>query len=118
VNLQIGGLSDADLFGGEDVNILSAENADTALQSIQAAQNTVTAQRAEIGSFQQGLDFASATLETAIQNQEAARAELSDADIAEISTESAQAKVQRQASISLLAQTNRLSSNVLSLLNE
>lgn len=117
VNLQIGGLSDANLFSS-DINILTADGARAAFEQIQSAQNTVTAQRAEIGSFQQGLGFAADTLEVAIQNQEAARAELSDADFAAISTESAQAQVQQKASISLLAQTNRLSGNILTLLNE
>lgn len=116
--LAIGGLSDADLFGTSNPNVLTAANASAALNAITGARNVVTAARADIGSFQQGLDFAAATVETAIQNQEAARAELADADIAALSTENAQAQVQRQANISLLAQTNRLSSNILTLLNE
>jgi flagellin len=85
---------------------------------LQTARNTVTAQRADIGAFQQGLDFAANTVDIAIQNQEAARAELADTDIVTASTEFAQSRVQQQASISLLAQTNRLSGNLLSLLNE
>lgn len=118
VSLTIGGLSSADLFAGTTPDISTAAVAQTALSSLQTARNTVTEARADIGAFQQGLGFAAATIETAIQNQEAARAELADADIAALSTESAQARVQQQASISLLAQTNRLSENLLSLLNE
>jgi flagellin len=118
VNLQIGGLTSTDLFGATPPDILTAGNAQTALTAVQSAQNTVTSTRADIGAFQQGLDFASATIDVAIQNQEAARSELADTDIAAISTENAQARVQQQASISLLAQTNRLSGNLLTLLNE
>lgn len=117
-SLAIGGLSDADLFGGVNVDISTAANATAALASLSGARNIVTAARADIGSFQQGFDFAGATIETAIINQEAARSELADADILELSTESAQARVQQQASISLLAQTNKLSGNILTLLNE
>ncbi|MFZ4124677.1 MAG: flagellin [Rickettsiales bacterium] len=118
VSLTIGGLSSSNLFGGTTPDISTAAGAQAALASVQAARNSVTTTRADIGAFQQGLDFAAATIETAIQNQEAARAELADADIAALSTESAQARVQQQASISLLAQTNRLSGNLLTLLNE
>ncbi|MBN8544315.1 MAG: flagellin [Alphaproteobacteria bacterium] len=118
VSLSIGGLASNDLFGGSTPDISTAAGASAALTSLQTARDTVSATRADIGAFQQGLDFAAATIETAIQNQEAARSELADADIAELSTESAQARVQQQASISLLAQTNRLSGNLLTLLNE
>lgn len=117
-SLAIGGLNEADLFGGVNVDISTAAGAATAQTVVSGARDIVTATRATIGSFQQGFDFAAATIETAILNQEAARSELADADILELSTESAQARVQQQANISLLAQTNKLSGNILSLLNE
>lgn len=114
-NLTIGSVSADALFNGQNLNLLSASGAATAFSAIQNAINTVTSRRADVGSFQSALDFAAANVDSAIFNQEAARAMLADTDFAAESTENALLAVQRQAQIAALAQNNRLNANLLRL---
>tara|TARA_B100001123_G_scaffold449833_2_gene617007 strand:+ start:1076 stop:1906 length:831 start_codon:yes stop_codon:yes gene_type:complete len=106
------------LFGEQSLDLLSAENAGAALDALSGARDLLSAERANVGAFQQALDFAGANIESAIQNQEAARANLIDTDIAANATERSLLEVQRQASIATLSQTNRMSGNILKLLVE
>lgn len=117
IEVGIGDSSTNSLFGGASLSLASAASAATALDAVGAAIDNVVSQRAEVGSLQSRLNSAASNVEVAIQNQEAARANLADTDIAEASTETAQAQVARQASIALLAQSNRLQSNVLDLIS-
>ncbi len=114
------GISDSStsaLFGGQSLDLLSSAGASAALEAVGAAIDNVISQRAEVGAFQERLGFAASNVDVAIQNQEAARATLADTDIAAASTETAAAQVQQQASISLLAQSNRLQDNILKLIS-
>ncbi len=115
VNLTIGNLSADALFNGKAIDILSQSGAAQAFSAIAAAKDYVTSQRADVGSFQSALDFAAANVQSAIQNQEAARAALEDTDFAAESTNNAKLTVQRQAQIALLAQSNKMGSNLLRL---
>lgn len=114
----IGSLTDEALFGSEDVNLLTQENAQQASQLVQQAQGYVAAQQTTLGALQEGLDYAFASLESATLNQDAARAMLSDSDFMQAATDSQQALVQAQATSALLAQTNKLPGNILALLSE
>jgi flagellin len=116
VNLTIGDISSATLFNGRDLNLLSADAAAEALSSVRSAQDYLTTQRAGVGAYAQALNYTGAQLETAIMNQDAARAVLADTDIASESTVYAQLLLQRQAQIATLAQGNRLQGNILQLL--
>lgn len=116
VSLGIGDVSTSALFGGKNLNLLSLEGANEAFAAIGQAIDVVTSERAGVGSFQQALDYAGNALDVAIQNQEAARATLQDTDLAEESTLTALLKAQRDAGIATLAQTNRLSDNLLKLI--
>lgn len=113
--LEIADLSSASLLNA-DISLLSADAAGQAVSAIANALNQVTATRTTIGSFQQAISFAGANVESAITNQEAAQATLTDTDIAAESTRSTQAEVQRNASIALAAQGNRLSPQLLDLI--
>ena len=112
----IGDTSTDSLFGGATPDLLSLDGARNASNVIGNAINTLTSYRANVGAYQQSLDFAAGNLESAIQNQEAARATLADTDFASEATLYAMLQVQQQASIATLAQTNRMSSNMLKLL--
>jgi flagellin len=114
-NLTIGDVSRAGLFGGQSLDLLSADNASAAFDAIGEALNRVISERANVGSFQSALDYAAASVDTAIQNQDAARAALEDTDIAEESTRTALLTVLRQAQLASLAQSNRMSANLLRL---
>lgn len=115
LQLGIGDFSTGGL-GLDGLNLLSADSAAAAFAAVGAAVNTLSSQRADVGAFQQALDFAGANIESAIQNQEAARAALTDTDIADNSTQRSLLEAARQAAISSLAQTNRLQGNLLQLI--
>lgn len=118
ISLSVGNLSTSALFGGQNLDLLSVDGAQAAFTAIGNAISQVTSQRAGVGAFQEALGYAAANIESAIQNQEAARSVLADTDFASESTLYAQLQTQTQASIATLAQTNRLSSNMLRLLVE
>ncbi len=80
------------------------------------AIKTVTSLRATVGGLQSRFDFASANIQSSIQNTEAARASFLDTDIASESTKFATSQVQLQASVSVLAQANQLPQNLLELI--
>lgn len=116
-SLSIDNLASSTLFNGQNLNVLSIDSAQQALQALGAAQSQIATARASVGAFQQTLDYSAASIDSAIINQEAARALLSDADFLEAATESQQAQVQRNAQLSLAAQTNRLPSALLQLVS-
>lgn len=116
VSMVIGDVSTATLFDGASLDVLSADSAATAMDAIRSAQSYVTSQRANVGSYQEALSYTAANVETAIQNQEAARATLEDTDFASQSTLNALLEVQNKAGIATVAQGNKLNSNILRLL--
>lgn len=116
LKISIGVASTTELFGGASINVLTQEAAATAGDVIDAAIDSVTSIRATVGALQSRFDFASANIESSLQNQDAARAVLLDTDIAAESTAFATAQVQLQAGISVLAQANLLSQNLLKLI--
>lgn len=113
-SLSLDRLSSDNLLGA-GTSILSAESAGLAMNAIAQALNQITATRTAIGAFQQAAGFAAANVDSAIFNQEAAQATLSDADIGTESTAGSLAEVQRNASIALAAQGNRLAPQLLQL---
>ncbi len=115
-DLSIGDLSSSSLLG-QGLSLLTADQANTAVDAIGQALENITGVRAGIGSFQQTVDYASATIDSAVANHEAARSQLQDSDIAQASTEYAMGDVQRNAGIALQAQGNRLSPSMLLLVS-
>lgn len=97
------------------LDITSQANAQVASDVLDNAINTVISRRAEIGAGISRFEFAARNIETSIANQDAARGEFLDADIAEESTQFASSQVKLQASISVLAQANGLTQNLLTL---
>jgi len=114
--LNIGDLSVGGLFPGGLGDLLSQGNASFASAAVNDAINRLVSARADVGAFQGALNYTAANVESALQNQDAARAQLLDTDFAASSTELAQATLLQQASIALQAQTNRLAPNILDLL--
>jgi flagellin len=113
--LSIADLSANGLLGGS-LNLLTADSAQAAVTALGNAINTVTGVRADIGAFQSALDFSAANIDSAIANQDAARATLGETDIAEESTQLSLADLQRNASLAVTAQTNHLPATILQLI--
>lgn len=115
--LNIPNTSSAALFDGKSLNISTAQGATDAAKILADAARILGSAQAQVAGFAGVLGYASASLESAIFNQEAARSELSDADFAAVSTQLSLANLLRGAQTSTIAQGNRLPSTVLDLLN-
>lgn len=117
MNLKLQDLSEEALFGKDAaLNVATGADAANALAALRAAQVSLAQSRADIGAYQYRLSFAQGAVESAIQNQDASRALLGDADIALFSGLQAQTQVGQSAATSLLAQANRLPANILQIL--
>ena len=116
INVSLASVSSARLFGGATLDVSTPVNAATASNVIDTALDYVNEQVARVGSAQSRLEIASSALASTLLATDEARANLEDTDIATESTNFAQATVRAQASISVLAQTSRLSSDLLDLL--
>jgi flagellin len=127
-NLQVGNRTAEDLnfklddfrleslFGGKEINVLTKEAAVQTLRIIAPAGIKIELARADVGALQQRFELASAALESALQNQEAATSTLLDGDLSG-STSSILRSLESQSGVALLAQSNKLQSGVLNLLN-
>lgn len=104
------------LFEGATLDVLTQESAATAVAAIDVALQNVTSVRANVGALQSRFNFASANIESSIQNQDAARGTLLDTDIADESTAYAISQVKLQAGISVLAQANQQLQSLLKLI--
>jgi flagellin len=115
LTFSISGVTAADLtVDGDD--ILNTTNTETALTNISTAIDTLNTARAEIGAAQNRLDYATANLQIAIENSEAARSTLLDLDLAAEMTNFTSKQVLMQSGVAMLAQANQLPQNLLRLL--
>jgi flagellin len=115
--LSIPSVAASSLLGSGDINVLTQEGAADALARLGSAGTSLSATRASVGAFAETLDYASANLESAIANQDAARSALSDADFAQASTENSLAQLQQQAAIAAAVQGNKLPQSLLKLIS-
>ena len=90
--------------------------ANSALEAINSAIDTLNEFRADVGAAQNRLDFASANLNVTIENTEAARSTLMDLDIAAEMTKFSSKQVLMQSGVAMLAQANQMPQNLLRLL--
>jgi flagellin len=91
-------------------------NAILAIDSVDAAITTISAQRAELGSVSNRLDSTVSNLTNISANLQAGRGRIEDADFAAETTSLAKSQILQQASTAMLAQANASKQNVLSLL--
>lgn len=104
------------LYGNASLNVSTIASAQLAGDVLNTAIDMVTAIRADVGALMSRFDFATANIEIAMQNQDAARGTLLDTDVAAESSAYATAQVQLQAGIAVLAQANQLPQNLLKLI--
>jgi len=98
------------------IDISSFEGATDALAVVDAALETISGIRADLGAVQNRLESTIANLSTTSENLSAARSRIRDADFAAESAELARTQVLQQAGISVLAQANARPQQVLQLL--
>ena len=116
LSVAISSASSNSLYNGQSLEVSSLASAQTAGNALDAAIAKVTSLRADVGALQSRFNFASANIESSIQNQDAARGTLLDTDVSAESTAYATAQVQLQAGIAVLAQANLLPQNLLKLI--
>lgn len=87
-------------------DVTSSTNAATALGEIEAAIETVSAGRAEVGAVMSRFDYAAGNIETAQTNLESAMSVYMDADIAELSATQTELGVKMDSAIQALSVSN------------
>ncbi|WP_273210113.1 flagellin [Marinobacter subterrani] len=98
------------------VDISTVGGATDALAIVDAALETISGIRADLGAAQNRLESTIANLSTTSENLSAARSRIRDADFAAESAELARTQVLQQAGLSVLAQANARPQQVLQLL--
>ncbi|MDK2779488.1 MAG: hypothetical protein KYX62_17735 [Pseudomonadota bacterium] len=116
------GFSAGTYGGGEDgqfltdIDISTAAGAQAAITAVDNAIEQVASQRADLGAIQNRMESTVSNLQISSENMTAANSRIQDADFAAETAEMSRTQVLQQAGISVLAQANASSQNVLSLL--
>jgi flagellin len=97
-------------------NILTENAADASIYRIDQAINDVDVLRGTFGSIQSRFESTIASLQTAVENQSAARSRIQDADFAEETSRLTRAQILQQAGTAILSQANAVPQSVLALL--
>ncbi len=106
VTVNIANTQSSALFNGATLDVKTAGTAATSATAVSTAINTATATRSGIGALESQVGFAISALQNSVQNQDAARSQLLDVNIATESAAFATNQVKLQAGISVLAQAN------------
>ena len=96
--------------------ILNAGTVQGVIDKIDKAIDTVNSQRATLGASQSRFGAAIANLQTAVENQTAARSRIVDTDFAAETANLSRANILQQAGNAMVAQANQLPQQVLQLL--
>ncbi|MBR6755568.1 MAG: hypothetical protein IKM15_01260 [Peptococcaceae bacterium] len=117
VSLQIGDMG-ATALGIADVNLTTAAGANRAIDVLDAAIQSVSAQRAQLGAMQNRLEHTINNLDTNNENLSSAESRIRDVDMAAEMMAYTKNNVLVQAAQSMLAQANQQPQSVLSLLQQ
>ncbi len=106
-----------DALGLSGISYVNKEGAQTALESLDVAQNDVNRMRSNLGALQNRLASTVTNLAVSEENMSAANSRIRDADIAEASAELVRNNILLQAGTSTLAQANQTQSLALKLIS-
>ena len=99
-------------------NVSTMESASNTITKVDAALDTISASRANLGAIQNRLDSTISNLENVSQNLSASNSRIQDADFAAETSNMSKAQILQQAGTSMLSQANASTQNVLSLLQQ
>ncbi|MEQ8803302.1 MAG: flagellin [Haliea sp.] len=125
-SITIGGAQAATVFSAtsftasgslDDVNVLTVDGANAAIQRIDAALTSASDLRSTFGAIQNRFESTIANLSGTAENLSASRSRIQDADFAAETAALTRAQILQQAGISVLSQANAQPQNVLALLN-
>ena len=103
-------------LGLDGVNVMSHERAARSITIIDNAIDKVSTQRANLGAYQNRLEYTASNLTTASENLTSAESRIRDTDMAKEMMEFTKLNIMLQAGNSMLAQANQQPQNVLSLI--
>jgi flagellin len=95
--------------------LANASDAQSALDTIDSAINSLATIRGNVGAAQNRLSYAAANLSTTIENVQAAESVIRDVDMASEMTDFTKNQILLQAGTAMLAQANMAPQQVLSL---
>ncbi len=101
---------------GKMLSLSTPDKANMALGTVDSALTNVSKQRADLGAYQNRLEFAVKGLMVGSENTQAAESRIRDADMAKEAMEYVKNQVLVQSSTAMLAQANMQPQNVLTLL--
>jgi flagellin len=99
-----------------DIDVLTTDDATSALASIDNSIQYISDQRANLGAIQNRLEHTVNNLTNIVTNTEASRSAIMDADYSKETTALAKSQILTQAATAMLAQANQSAQGVLSLL--
>ena len=115
-DIGLGAFIAKDSLGIDSIDVSTAAGAQTAIQRIDAAINSVDSSRGAIGAIENRFDFTIGNLQNVSDNLSAARSQIQDADYAAETANLTKNQILQQAGTAMLAQANSLPQSVLSLL--
>jgi flagellin len=108
--------ANADVTAVTGGGITTAADATSAMDAIDTAIDTVSQERANYGAYQNRFESVIGNLQTAQENQSAARGRIMDADFAAETANLSRGQILQQAGMAMLTQANAMPQQVLSLL--
>merc|ERR1711959_756948 len=103
-------------LGISDRQVSDLSDLQRAINALDSAIEKVNDERGNIGALQNRFEFAASNLQSSLQNTEASRSTILDADFALEAAGMAKNQILTQPGTAMLAQANQISQNVLSLL--
>ncbi len=98
------------------IDVTSLASATAAISSVDAAIESVSLQRADLGAYQNRLEHTITNLNVAAENLSASESRIRDADMAQEMVSFTRNQILQQAGTAMLAQANQVPQSVLSLL--
>ena len=105
-------------LGIDKLNLATADGAQAAITTIDAAVNKVSQMRSKLGAYQNRLEHTVANLGVASENMTESLSRIEDADMAAEMSTYTQTNVLAQAGTSMLAKANEMPNTVLQLLQQ
>ncbi|MCK4467475.1 MAG: hypothetical protein KAU60_03905, partial [Desulfobacterales bacterium] len=114
IDISLGNATASGL-GVNSISLANASDAQSALDTIDSAINSLATIRGNVGAAQNRLSYAAANLSTTIENVQAAESVIRDVDMASEMTDFTKNQILLQAGTAMLAQANMAPQQVLSL---
>jgi len=105
-----------DLTDGKKISLGSADEANRAIMTFDAALNRVSKQRADLGAYQNRLEFAVKGVDIGAENLQASESRIRDVDMARQMVDYTKNQILVQSGNAMLAQANQRSQSTLQLL--